>query len=239
MRVLCVIYSIPDPLTSGPSTSSTLPPSQQLLEEYEASVPPRPSRTQQPQAPSQVPVHQPPMQDIPEDVRSDDGIRDQDTATIRDERIYHDADKDWEVDSDWERRGLKRDRPRKQERQSEPTLDQQRQQYQQQQLQALDEAIANATTPRATQTTMPDAYVLPRSISQDQIPGPATHVAAPTSLAGLRSSVLPPPRPPPTAPLPNRPRMASGASIPPQLLNQPLPPIPMAQVCPLLLLTNP
>ncbi|PVF99122.1 hypothetical protein CPB86DRAFT_703901 [Serendipita vermifera] len=230
MRVLCVIYSIPDPLTSGPSTGSTLPSSQHLLEEYESSIPPRPSRSQA--LPPGLPVHQqPPMQEIPEDVQSDDGIRDQDTATIRDERMYSDADKDWEVDSDWERRGLKRDRPRKQERQPDVTsLEQQRQQHQQQQLQALDEAIANATTPRATQTTMPDTYALLRSTSHDQIAAAATHVSAtPTTLAGLRSSVLPPPRPPPTAPLPNRPRMASGASIPAQLLNQPLPPIPSTQ----------
>ncbi|KAG8760759.1 hypothetical protein FRC14_002055 [Serendipita sp. 396] len=62
---------------------------------------------------------------------------------------------------------------------------------------------------------------------------PVTSPKSPNSHAilhsmGGRTSVLPPPRPPPSGPLPNRPKLPSGTIVPPQLLNQPLPPLPSA-----------
>jgi hypothetical protein len=64
-----------------------------------------------------------------------------------------------------------------------------------------------------------------RSPSSNGVPPPIS-VLSPTAYG--RASMLPPPRPPPTAPLPTRPRMPSGAAIPTQLLNQPLPPLPVS-----------
>ena len=56
---------------------------------------------------------------------------------------------------------------------------------------------------------------------------PSPHIPPPhaetVSVAGVRASMLPPPRPPPSVPLPNRPRGSSAApAFPSQVLNQPL-----------------
>jgi hypothetical protein len=224
MKILCLIYSIPDPLQSNnqaTSTSTTAP--LHPLDRNAASASSTVGQASQvaPMASSTDSLVET-LPDAPEDVHPEEAAGDLDTATIRKGHQPNTVSQDWELESDRERRGLIRDRPRNREREYDASTASNRQPVQQSTV--LDDVSG---TLRPLYTAAP-----PRALSHE-IVGPTT-TSIPISLSALRNSVLPPPRPPPSGPLPNRPRMPSGSNIPPQLLNQPLPPLPplpSPQVC--------
>lgn len=226
MKILCLIYSIPDPLSSNIQATSMLTTAP--IHPLERHAAPPSSTIEQPSqvAPmaSSADSLAETLPDAPEDVHPEEAAGDLDTATIRKGHQPNMASQDWEVESDWERRGLIRDRPQDREREYDASTTGNYQPVQQSP--ALDDVPSN-TTPRSMYIIAP-----PRTSSHDTIGSVTTSI--PLSLSALRNSILPPPRPPPSGPLPNRPRMPSGSIIPPQLLNQPLPPLPplpKPQVC--------
>lgn len=226
MKILCLIYSIPDPLPSKnhtPSASSTAP--LHLAERHATTTGAPPAQVAPMESTTESLAEKFP--DAPEDVNPEDNLsKDMDTVTIRRGHQPNVASQDWEVDSDWERRGLTRDRPRNRERDNEASTTGYHLSQQQ-------SPVTDEVPPSATINSRP-LYAMgpPRSVSQDAVASVTTPTSS--SLSALRNSVLPPPRPPPSGPLPSRPRMPSGSGIPPQLLNQPLPPLPppqKVQVC--------
>lgn len=232
MKILCLIYSIPDPLPSGHYATSTPVTSAQPTADRHATSN---SSTPTGVAPQQVaPIPNSPAVSLPhapEDTCADDSASgDGDTATIKKGHRPNVASQDWEVDSDWERRGLTRDRPRNRERERGHRVSTSG--YSPQQLHqspVSEDAPSGSAASNVRPLYAPGA---PRTLSQDS--APPTTGSIPISLSGLRSSPLPPQRPPPCGPIPNRPRLPSGSSIPPQFLNQPLPPLPAtlkSQVC--------
>jgi len=228
MKILCLIYSIPDPLPWNNQATSTLTttPLHPLVRHAASPSSTGGQPSQVASLASSTDSLAEALPDAPEDVHPEEAVGDLDTATIRKGHQLNMASQDWEVESDLGRRGLIRDRPQNREREYDGPTASNHQPVQQSPL--LDDVPSSTTTTlRPLYTTAPL-----RNLSHETV-GPAT-TSTPISLSALRNSVLPPPRPPPSGPLPNRPRVPSGSSIPPQLLNQPLPPLPPLpnpQVC--------
>ena len=240
MRILCLIYSIQDPLpasqhpkatsVSPTSTTSTSLSPQALssttsvastVTGYEPSASTR-------NAPSVIPsqrVHKPASPS--EELHTPSG--DQRTPG---------RNNDWEmVDSDWERSGSDRENARRRERQRplrESATDRLRETSFD-----VNEAIGSVMLRGAAlqppQQQPPTRPTIRKSVSNTSITSrqeartpPSPYVAPsqaepPVPVLGVRASMLPPPRPPPSAPLPTRPRGSSAApAFPSQILNQPL-----------------
>lgn len=231
MKILCLIYSIPDPLStptedqssttpeepmSGPSRSVPTPSSPQQVESTATLVPPL--------------IHSVP--NAPDELETDEGSEvDLDAVTIRrhQEQTTPTPDSEWEADSEVEQRGLSRDRLRADDRELEGNLLAYNLPSPQEDTRPEDSA---ASFPGNSASQTHPAGTSPARVAADDTPLPSSGPPVPGTVhvtVGGRTSILPPPRPPPTGPLPTRPRLPSGGTVPPQLLNQPLPPLPPQQ----------
>ena len=240
MRILCLIYSIQDPLpaghhpkapyTSPTSTTSTGLSSQALssatsvastVTSYEPSANTR-------NAPSVVP-----SQRVLKLASSSEELH----PPSGDQRTPG-RNNDWEmVDSDWERQGSDRESTRLREKERpirESNTDRLRETSFD-----VNEAIGNVMLRGAAlqppQLQPPTRPTIRKSMSNTSItsrheartpPSPyvsPSHTEPPVPVPAVRASMLPPPRPPPSTPLPTRPRGSSAApTFPSQVLDQPL-----------------
>jgi hypothetical protein len=235
LTILCLIYSIPHPSPLdrpvGDHSSSTPPNQVSQITSVPASASSSglPHQIESTVSLSESDRDAAQFPDAPGDIHPEEHAYREDTATIRRKYLSKGAD---ELGSDSERE-LRAHGPTSRQRESETSFPayrhQQQKQNQYSQHVLHDQNVPsyrgdgyNTDTPRRLHSSGSNATPLPRSYSQDA----PTSVPASSSLSLFRNSIIPPPRPPPSGPLPTRPRIANGTVIPPQLLNQPLPPLP-------------
>jgi len=214
---------------TGPSNSSAPIPLRDAAGPSSSSLPPQ--QVERTIPPSETEKDTGSFPETPEDKYPDHSSREhEDAATIRRGYSSNGTDNELESDSEKERNAQSRDGPTNRQRETETSFSVSRQQPNQYTQQILQDQNVpahagdsfGADTPRRLHSTGTNATQVSRSYSHDSPTStPASH-----SLISFRNSVIPPPRPPPSGPLPTRPRIASGSSIPSQLLNQPLPPLP-------------
>jgi len=238
MRILCLIYSIQDPLSAGhqpraPGISPTSTTSTSLSPRAPFSATSVASAVAS-HGPSSGTQNGPTV--IPGQRALEPPSPSEESHTPSGDQQTPGRNNDWEmVDSDWEHLGSDRENARIREREQplresaterEASFD-------------VNEAIGNvmlrgaALQPPQQQT--PTRHTIRKSVSNTSItfgqeartsPSPfvpPSHAEPPVPISGVRASMLPPPRPPPSAPLPTRPRGSSAApAFPSQGLNQPL-----------------
>jgi len=239
MRILCLIYSIQDPLPTGhprapytpPTTTTNASPSSQALSSAISIA--STVTSHEPSAGTQNGLGIVPTQRALEAVSPSE-----ESSTSGTDQQTPGQNNDWEmVDSDWGRLGSDRENARIRDREQplrgsatdrvrEPSFD-------------VNEAIGNVMLSTAAsqlpQQQLQTRSTIRKSASNTSITSaqeartppspyvPPSHAETPVPLPGARASMLPPPRPPPSMPLPNRPRGSSAApAFPSQILNQPL-----------------
>ena len=240
MRILCLIYSIQDPLPAShnpraPFTSPTSTTNASLSSQTLSSATSIASTvtSQEPFTGTQNgPTIAPTRRALEPGSPSEESH-----APGADQRTPG-RNNDWEmVDSDWERLGSDRENTRTRER--EHSLRPSAADRVRDESFDVNEAIGNVMLsgdasqppPQQQQPTRP---TIPRSASSTSITSrqeaktppspyvPPSHTELPVPVPSGRASMLPPPRPAPNVPLPNRPRGSSAApAFPSQVLNQP------------------
>lgn len=236
MRILCLIYSIQEPLpasdprapaNSPTSTTSASPSSQPLssatsvattVTSHESSV-----GTQN--GPSIIPTQRALEPPSPSEELHIPSV-DQRTPARNNDREM--------VDSDWGRLGPDREHARIRER--DQSLREGATERVRDASFDVNEAIGNVmlsgTASQPPQQQPPRRPTIQRSASNVSLTSrqetgspspyvPPSHAEIPVPVPGVRASMLPPPRPPPSVPLPNRPRGSSAApAFPSQVLSK-------------------
>ncbi|CCA70979.1 hypothetical protein PIIN_04912 [Serendipita indica DSM 11827] len=230
MKILCLIYSISDPLSTPTEDHlSKTPEAEEPVSGPSSSVPQPalPPQSEQVDATATLPASVHPVSNGPYDVETDEGSEvDLDAVTIRrhQEQATPTPESEWEGDSEVERRGLSQDRLHADDREPEGTLLAYNLPSPQEDIRHEDTGTLSGND---TSLIPPAGTAAKVAVGDAPLPSsgpPVVHVTV-----GGRTSILPPPRPPPTGPLPTRPRLPSGTVVPAQLLNQPLPPLPPQQ----------
>jgi hypothetical protein len=235
MRILCLIYSIQDPLPAAhhpraPSSSPTSATSTSLSSQAPSSATSG-ALTVTGHGPSAGTQNGPSV--IPSQRVLEPASPSEELHIPNGDQRTPSRNNDWEmVDSDWEHLGSDRENTRTRERERplresaterEASFD-------------VNEAIGNVMLRGAalqpSQQQPPTRHTIRKSASNTAIQEartspsplvPPSHAEPPVPALGVRASMLPPPRPPPSMPLPTRPRGASAApAFPSQVLNQPL-----------------
>jgi len=240
MRILCLIYSIQDPLAASaqpraPSTSPTSTTGASLSSQAFSSAISVASTitSHEPSAGTQNGPSIIPSQRTPDQASSPE-----ESHTPGANQRTSGRNNDWEmVDSDWERLGPDQENDQIRERKQplrESTTDKLRETSFD-----VNEAIGNVmlrgAAPQLPQQQPLTRLTIRKSASNTSITSrqeartppspyaPPSHVEPPVPVPGVRASMLPPPRPPPSMPLPTRPRGSSAApAFSSQVLNQPL-----------------
>jgi len=249
MRILCLIYSIQDPLPAShqprapitsPTTATSASLSLQVLSSSTsvASTITGPEPSGGTQNGSNI---------IPTPRALEPASPSEEAYTPSVDQRTPGRNNDWEmVDSDRRRLGSDRENARVREREQplrESTTDRVRETPFD-----VNEAIGNVmlsgTTSQPPQQPPPIRPTIQRSASNTSMTSgqevrtppspyvPPSQAEAPVPVPGARTSMLPPPRPPPSMPLPNRPRGSSAApAFPSQVLNQPLSRVGIFTLC--------
>ena len=232
MRILCLIYSIQDPLTAGhqPRISPTSVTSTSLSSQAHSSATSVASTVTN-HGPSAGTQNGPSV--IPSQRTLEPASPSEESHSPSGDQRTPGRNNDWEMtDSDWEHLGSDRENTRIREREQplrESTTERE----------ASFETIGNVMLRGAAlqppQQQPPTRQTIRKSVSSTSITSrheartppspfvPPSHAEPPVPVLGVRASMLPPPRPPPSMPLPTRPRGSSAApAFPSQVLNQPL-----------------
>lgn len=240
MRILCLIYSIQDPLpasqprTLHPSPTTTTADASLSSQAFSSTT----------SIASTVVSHEPSastqngLSIVPTRRALETASPSEESYTSGTDRRTPGRNNDWEmVDPDRGRLGSDRENAQMRDREQslrESAIDKVRETSFD-----VNEAIGNVmlstVASQLPQQQPPTRSTIRKSASNTSItsgqeartpPSPyasPSHAEPPVPVPGVRASMLPPPRPPPSMPLPNRPRGSSAApAFPSQVLNQPL-----------------